>query len=221
MLTLDKPKDSACFLRLTGTLDTALLPSYGQLPVGFVPGTYSVRFLLGLAPEYVQPPGSTGPLDLQYQIPALTYANDPAASLQDTAWAQSTDVTIRALDANLTNADMAALEWGIDPIYYIPWVQLNLTVGAVAPEIDLQIEVKLTVYFHNSSASTAEVTVTIQGGAATLVVEVPANTSRVALLSQPFTYDSTAGGSAGLIVAQETTAQPTNAIVAFGSFTRA
>lgn len=149
MLTLDKPKNSACFLRLTGTLDLAapmVAPGYGQLPDVIAPGgTYPVRFLLGLAPEYVQPPGSTGPFDLQYRLAPLTYANDPANIPQETAWAQNTDVTIRALDANLTDADLAAVDWGWDPLYNIPWVELDLTIGAAAPEIDLQIEVKHTL----------------------------------------------------------------------------
>lgn len=92
----------------------------------------------------------------------------------------------------------------------------SLSPSAGGPQTD-----QLTVYLHNSSGSDAEVTLTIQGGSATLVLAVPSNTTRTALLSQPFIYDSAAGAFAGLIQAQETTAQPTSGVVAFGSFTRA
>lgn len=143
MLSIQRPTNSMQFIRLRGTLDVSPVPGYGKIPA--LSGIFPVRFLLALAPEYVQPPGSTGPFDANYRLPSIIFSNNPGAVVQNRPWAQNTDVTIKALDANLTDATMSAVEWGYDNLYGAPWVQLDLTVGAVEPEIDLQIEVKHTL----------------------------------------------------------------------------
>ena len=143
MLSISRPRGSEAFIRIVGALEAGDPNGYGNLPLGFAPGTYPVKFLLALAPEYVQPPGSTGISDPNYRLATITYLNDPASSTQRTRWAQNTDVTIKALDNNLTDCKLASpTYWGTDPTTGSPFVVLDMTVGDDPPEIDLQIEVK-------------------------------------------------------------------------------
>lgn len=145
MLSISRPRGSAQFIQIVGTLTTSATPSYGQLPTGFAPGTYNVPFLMALAPQYTQPPGSTGPFDPQYRLPALRFVSYPTLPIDLKEWAQNTDVTIRALNASLTEAELANPNWGFDTNYGAYFVTLAMTVDVALPEIDLQIEVKHSI----------------------------------------------------------------------------
>lgn len=146
-ISVSCPEGSAQFIRFQGTLDTDAAPSYGQIPAPFAAGTYVVRFLLGLAPTYVQPPGSTGPLDTLYRPPLTTFNNagsggNAPVTLKDSVWAQNTQVIVKALDANLTACELDPVEWELDPATNLAVLVLSMTVDNGPPEVDIQVEIK-------------------------------------------------------------------------------
>lgn len=150
-ISVSRPDGSSHLLHFTGTIATAAgAAGFGQFPGPvFAPGTYTVRFLMGLAATYVQPAGSSGPTDPDYRLPNLVYDDAqggfagaaPHAAVPSRIWAQNSRVTARALDANISSIVLNATEWEIDAPTGLPVLVLDITAIGATPSVDIQVEI--------------------------------------------------------------------------------
>lgn len=155
-ITISRPDGSTHFLRFTGTIPFVEAGAgYGEIAgtFGGVPATWAVQFLMGLATTYVQPAGSTGPLDPNYRLPVGAYDDTrggvaggvaPHTTVKNRTWAQNTRIYARPLDGKCT-MELHPTEWSIDATTGLPVFWLNITVIAVDPEVDIQVEVAQTI----------------------------------------------------------------------------
>lgn len=128
------PTDSAQFNRFTGTvvLGASPTPPSGEVPsTAVIPGTALVKF---------------GPLTLPNYFNLYTDTGGPfplvVLPTSDMTWAQNTQVLAKALDANITDIQLDAQAWEIDPVTDSPILRLQITFAALPAEIDIHVEVK-------------------------------------------------------------------------------
>jgi hypothetical protein len=130
-----RPLDSQQFNRFQGTvvLGASPTPPSGEVPsTAVIPGTALVKF----GPLKIKPNSlnNEGGLPLPPALPATS----------DTTWAQNTQVLAKALDANITDIQLDAQAWEIDPFSDLPVLRLQITFAALPAEIDIHVEVKHT-----------------------------------------------------------------------------